>query len=522
MSRPLPALSRTAALTLSLSLSLSAAILPPILPAQLTDQQDPRKELLIPPAIQESMELMGEDPAQFEAQMEEVQTRSGTYTPEDLYQAALENSKELQKLMIDRNKASLDAAKSRARRFPTLDMETNLTWIGNPLEPISVKQGEFGSYEPTPGETVMIPPEDVRVWDGMESTLYEFTLIMEQPLFTWGKISNAIDLRKQAVSAADLQIRKKEKEIETRIHTLVHTLSFLEQIGLALQIQQTLGDRLIELAEKGYENGMILSTELMETRVRVKEISLGLRELEEQQSQLLIRLRRTTGLKELEPEQLDYSHLPEIRDLKTAETMEEMIQEAFSENIDLMLLRTMEGIREKQLAVAAGAATFKPDFGLHMELSYSGQRFPFIETDWYGQNRGNLTATLGLQTPLFDAGKRETERMESRQNLKGAQFSLQEGRDRIEQFIRQNALKRDLTREQIQYQELKGESIMARIEQKRAEWEAGYGSERDYLKAQLDYYQTRIEGYRRRIDCIRNYYELQNVLNRKPKAPAAS
>lgn len=490
-------------------------------------EQDPRREILIPAVIRENMNLLGVDAADFDQRVDEITTRSGRYNRDELTQQAHSQSRELQQLLIQRNIASLEAASARSRRFPTVDMETSLTWIGNPLEPIVLSAGEFGSYEAIPGQETQIPPEDVQVWGGMESTLYDFKLIMDLPLFTWGKITNAVKLRRMTVEAADLQIEKKRRELETRIHILVNTLFYLEQMGLTLDLERAVGRRLTTLAEEGYDSGMTLPVDLMETRVKVKEIDLALRELEEQRSQILLDLRQTTGIDDLSQEQLDFTQLPAVETLTLPYPSDSLIQRALRENIDLMLLKKQEAIFDKKLSIAEGSTTFKPDIGFHSELSYSGQRFPFLEPDWFGKNRGNLTLTLAFQSPLFDAGQRETDRLISSQEQQKSRYSYQQGVDQIEQFIRQNELKRDLNFQRILYQKLKEESDTARMEQAKAEWEAGYGDESEFLKAQLDFHNNRIEGFRHAIDLVKNFYEVLNVLNlseeevlRKRKKPA--
>ena len=45
------------------------------------------------------------------------------------------------------------------------------------------------------------------------------------------------------------------------------------------------------------------------------------------------------------------------------------------------MLEKLKDINELRVEISKGTAPYKPDIGLHIELGYSGPRFPFIETD---------------------------------------------------------------------------------------------------------------------------------------------
>jgi len=72
--------------------------------------------------------------------------------------------------------------------------------LTNPIGPISVNTGQFGSI-PTSNGDILIPPQDMVVFKGMENTLYQFKLTIDQPIFTWGKIDNSIEIYKLLIEA---------------------------------------------------------------------------------------------------------------------------------------------------------------------------------------------------------------------------------------------------------------------------------------------------------------------------------
>ena len=153
--------------------------------------------------------------------------RAVVLTREALVKSAMENNPELLQLGVEKEQTRIDLKSAKARRFPDIGAEIRLSHLANPMEPISVTAGEYGSYE-IPGEgEVLIPPEDLEVFEGMEPMLYEFILTLEQPIFTWGKIRNSIELYKKALGANELNIELKRQEITTSITVYLYSLYFL-------------------------------------------------------------------------------------------------------------------------------------------------------------------------------------------------------------------------------------------------------------------------------------------------------
>nr|NGX38654.1 hypothetical protein [Chlamydiota bacterium] len=81
-------------------------------------------------------------------------------------------------------------------------------------------------------------------------------------------------------------------------------------------------------------------------------------------------------------EQLDFSAFHTTLETLGLEDKNHLHQKALRENVNIRLLEQLQSVSRLKLKLARGSSYLKPDIGLHLELSYSGSRFLFLETDW--------------------------------------------------------------------------------------------------------------------------------------------
>ena len=117
-----------------------------------------------------------------------------SFDSEGLYKSALANNLELQKIKVENRQAEIDLKNAEAARLPKIDFQSTLSWMSKPvIEPITLTAGELGAYD-IGGSSILLPSEDMKIYSGSENTYYDFKFIIDQPVYTWGKISNAIKL----------------------------------------------------------------------------------------------------------------------------------------------------------------------------------------------------------------------------------------------------------------------------------------------------------------------------------------
>ena len=114
------------------------------------------------------------------------------YTYEDLL--SIMNVNNLELLTQDEviKTASIDVKDAKGNYSPSIDLTLSGTYMVNPLiDRITVSTDDIlGPLAQQMG----VPNNYVTLYDGMENTLYMAQLSITQPIFTWGKITNAVKL----------------------------------------------------------------------------------------------------------------------------------------------------------------------------------------------------------------------------------------------------------------------------------------------------------------------------------------
>lgn len=372
--------------------------------------------------------------------------------------------------------AQLTAA--RARRLPTISADASGTWIGNPIGPISLTAGELGSIG-----GVLIPPEDVVVYKGMERTLYQFSVAAEVPIATWGKISLSIDLAQAGLEAAELQRRKSIHELGVKIRGVTESLAYLRGVCRVLDLQANIGRRLVELAEAGFAAGFLTAADLLGVRIRLKETGLALARAEESRDRLLSELALLVGLPGLSLDQLELETPVAGRPRWTEDQASILIAEG---SYDLALLSDLVESKRKAHALARAEARGLPDIGLHLEASYGGSRFPFLEKDWFGQDDYTLNLSLGTSTAALGSAVKAGEAAKAAAEIEEALAKQEEGARSVRGFVRETYLTADLDRARIEYAALKLDASAADLAQRQVVLRAGAGSESEYLTAMIE------------------------------------
>jgi len=306
----------------------------------------------------------------------ESATPAAPYALEDLLALAASGNPMLKAAAEAESAARSDFNGARARRLPTLKAETSGTFIGNPLGPITLTAGQLGEFQ-----GVAIPPQDVIIYKGMESSNYDFALIGEVPLYTWGKISLGIDLARTGLGAASLQRRKAEHELAVKMRASWDALAYIERAAEVVALQARIGARLVDLSERSAAAGFLTRADLASARIKLKEIDIAAARLGEKRDRLLSDLASMAGLQALSAADLKLG-------TQAAGTPRWTEAEAYAlaleGSYDLSLVSAMLDAKRGLRDLAAKEARGLPDIGLRIELSYGGSRFPFLEFDWFG------------------------------------------------------------------------------------------------------------------------------------------
>ena len=420
------------------------------------------------------------------------------YSFELLLKSTQSNHPDLLKLQEEYKRSLLDVKDSYASLGPSVDLQASGTYMLNPpLDAIYINADDLIASLQPGGLSSSAKGQRIKVFDGMENTLYNFELSLMQPLFTWGKITNSIKLYKEISQIKQTQLTQQSQQLETELKTRLISLYYLGRILELLNEEQTFTDRLVEVTENAEKSGMLLHQDLVEAKIQAKELEIAKQDLLEQMNNQLLELRRTSGIQTLSLENINYDFVASLmssigsllqRDVKEVE------EEVLSGNqSSIKMLTQLEMVSKSAEKIARGYENWKPDLALQMSSSYSGSRFPLLEPNWLRKDDYSVNISLGIKTTIWDGGKKIRDVSRKISERETAEINKLDARSTISKTFNSQWNAAQVCTMKIEYQELKIESASSKIEQKEQMYQSGYGSESDVLSAKIERCNAQIE-----------------------------
>jgi hypothetical protein len=427
-------------------------------------------------------------------------------TVSDLENAMLGANPDILKASEEITKAALDVRDAKAGYAPTIDLTITGSYIANPIDPIRVNLGDYIDTR-----AYGIPNDYITVYGGQESMYYQFQLSMTQPIFTWGKLTNAVKLYQKVYDARVLQMDDAIGKARTEILTRTAALYWLLQISDMLDSQIAITSRLVELADDARKNGMMLETEALSVKVQARQLDVAKAKIDQQVVMMVSSLRNLTGIKDLEASDIEFDEAEFGRVLEGLRGMdyETLCSQCLSDRrITFQLLGVLEDIADLTSDIAGASVNWKPDFALVVNADYSGSRLPFAETDWYGKDDWSATITFALKTTIADGGKAIRNVKRTASDVTEARLDMQSAKDKVRAAVDENWTNLSVYGAQIDYQEALALQLQAQSEVDRQLLDSGYGSESDYLQGQLKYNNCAVEILTTRISLAAAAYTL--------------
>lgn len=481
--------------------------------------RDPVVEKKIEPALRQKNGLWEDTPDEGIYNVEE----EGLMTLDFMLERSYNHNPSIKTLQSQLNQAKLDVIGAKSNYYPKIQFEGSMSLSSRKLlGEIDVKEGQFGSYpivgpdvggigdSSLPGggvsTSLSFPPEDYRLYDGFPQTFYQFKFVLEQPLFTWGKIPMAVEAYKNAVHAAELMVAKKKKEVRAEISIYYQTLYYLEKMRKTIRVQKEIMERLLLVTDESYKTGFIIYNDYLDVWVKGQELIVADHRIQDEYRQALIVVAARTGYQKITTDMIDFSNVDEewFPDVLTEE---QYMAYARENNIELKLLDTLKDVNALMAKIESSKSYLKPDFGLQLSLGSMGPDFPFLQRGWYGHNTQSLIGSIGFKSTLLDGGKILSNAMKKNEELNKTLYQIQMGESLVHSFIAGQLSKLELNATNLQYRTLKSESDKQLVELRKIQYETG-GTEIDYLRSQIDYNTGFIDIYSEKIDLIKNYYML--------------
>ena len=425
------------------------------------------------------------------------------YGQEDLNSLSFSNNPEILKLQEEYKMSLLDLQDARADIMPKIDFQASGTYLFNPpLGPVYVNADDFvNSLYAGQGIKPSSSGQYIKIYDGMEKTLYTIQASLTQPLFTWGKIYNENRLYSALSRVKLLQLESKQKEIQTQLEIRLSSLYYLYKIKEILDEEELYVDRLVDHAQKAEKSGMLLAQDVLDAKIKAKEIQIAKNDVEEQIFSQILELKKMTGLEDFLFEIIDF--VPDEEKIASVLLMnkEELLEKALSANNKTMnMLNLLENVRSYSLDIAKASVNWKPDFAFQVTAGYGGSRLPFFEPNWFRKDDYNLNLSFGIKTTLFDGGKKINDVKRKTGELVIQKQSKEEARLEIQKTFNSKWNEAELCQMKIEYEDLKIETLESKVRQQNLILNTGYGSETEVLQSKISLCNEKIEKEKQKIN----------------------
>ena len=420
------------------------------------------------------------------------------YTLDTLLDATKHNHPELLKLQEEYRRSLLDVKDAWWNLGPTVDFQASGTYMVNPpVDAIYVNVDDIVNAISWNGVKPQTRGQRIKVFNGMENTLYNFQVDVTQPVFTWGKITNAIKLYRQISQIKQTQITQQTEQLETELKTRLLSLYYMNRILEILDEEQTYTDRMVEVSESAEQTGMLLHQDVVDAKIQAKELEIAKQDLLEQINDQLLELGRITGITALSVNQIDYAFVPQVVDefdnLLSTDLPELEAQVLSGNQSSIKMLTQLENVSKTAEKISRASENWKPDFALQMSSSYSGSRVPLVEPNWLRKDDYSVNISVGIKTTIWDGGKKVRDVSRKVSEVETAELNKLDARSTLSKTFNSQWNAAQVCTMKIEYQDLKIESATSKIQQKQQMYESGYGSETDVLSAKIERCNAQIE-----------------------------
>lgn len=406
----------------------------------------------------------------------------------------------------------LDVKNAKANYQPTIELLLTSTYMPNPpIGKTTISVDELSSQL-----GVVIPGavagEYVTLYDGMKNIYYNAGLSITQPLFTWGKIPNAVKLYTQVAEIRALAIEDTSNQLTAQLKARVSALKYMDDILVLLDQTKDTADELVQVSQDAYDNGMLLKQDVAKAKISAMEIDVTRQEIMKEYRTNLQELRTLTGNEDLQANDIDYSvNEEEIQAIVAIDHDELYAMATRASSEPLTMLRKQTQALQLKKKIAQDSLYWKPDLALQVSLSYGGSALPLVETNWYRADDYGLYLTLAVKSTVWDGGKKLNDVSYAQSEILGSIADYDAAVDQLQSVAEENIATAELAQAKIEYLELKLEESQDRLQLLERKKEAGYISKVDVLSQMIEVNTNRMSILKEKISLAQAAYTLAYV-----------
>ena len=387
-----------------------------------------------------------------------------------------------------------DTLDAKGAYTPTIDLLISGTYMANPtLGPITINPNDIKGL-PSIAQTIFTEPLDISM--KMDNNRVQGQLTITQPIYTWGKISNAVKLYERAEGLRTMERDDKLDQKETELRTRLDALYWMGSLYTLLDEIEESADLLIAIAESGAENGMLLEEDVLDAKIQKSQVALSRRELDSQYDSVIEGLRTLTGIQDLSADMIDYTPDESLYDSILSMDIDTIKAMAVSpQSLPLQMLRGLEDVQDYRKKIAKGSIYGLPDIALQATASYGG----VIDSNWLDSDTWGVNMTLALSTTLWDGGKKLNDIKRAESGKTSASIDYEAAVRAIEENAVSAYNEAMISRERISYLEAKDELYDAKLSKEERRLELGSSSESNLIQLKLEALENESELVSERI-----------------------
>ncbi len=305
----------------------------------------------------------------------------------------------LKELALQKSRSAITEAASRA--WPHVDFQASASYLTNPPQGYTVTKGEFGAINIGAPFNVHtpLPTSDLTIGAQLHN-YFAATATVSQPLFTWGKISNAIDLSSLQSDAAGTDLVAQRRDIAREVSRAYYGARLAHQSQAVLEGMRDTAMLIVEERQKSFDQGSTNREPVLDAQATLAAIQAQLSGAEQGEATARETLGILTGV-DASTVGLDGGFRASLPGLDEARLQGQALQGS----TDVTTSRTRITQAQKKLAIERGGSILLPDVSFGASFSVTGQEdLPYSSTwDWNNTTWDwDLILSLGVKTSLFD------------------------------------------------------------------------------------------------------------------------
>ena len=299
----------------------------------------------------------------------------------------------IRELAVQKSRLAVEEASGKA--WPHVDLDVSGSYLVNPPPGYTVKKGQLAGPPTIP---FLIPDKDFNIAAQLHN-YFSVAATVSQPLFTWGRIRNAIEAAALQVDSAGTDLVTQRRDIEREVHRAYFSAILAQESVKVLRKIADAAAQVVADRQTALDQGSITWEAVLEAASHRAQVEARLAEAAQSSSTALESLGILTGL---DPAAIGLatafkSSTPSIDE-------QSLRARALDASTDIAASQTRQSLAQKKLAIEKGGSVLRPDVSLGVSLGVTGQEdIPYSDWQWNNSTwNWDLVVSLGVKMSVFD------------------------------------------------------------------------------------------------------------------------